>query len=150
MTTSQYSLARAALGLATALGLAMSAGAAAADPVNIPLDQSTTIGGVDVACTGIGQTKDDPKWQAYPVRVEFADSHQAYLANETLTLYGPKNAEILQVSCEGPWVLLKLPVGKPYKVSVQLHEEGTAPRSATVKAPKHGQARFVLTFPDAH
>lgn len=150
MTTSQYSLARLACGFVAGASLIASAGAAVADPVHVPLDTSTTIGGVEVACTGIGQTKEDPKWLVFPVRVEFADKNHAYLANETLTLFDPNGAQVLEVSCEGPWVLLKLPVGKPYKVSVQLHEEGTAPRSATVKAPKHGQARFVLTFPDAH
>ena len=150
MKTSQYSRGRAALGLVCGLGLIAAAGAASADATRVPLDTSTTIGGVEVACTGIGQTKDDPKWLAFPVRVEFADKNHAYLANETLTLFDPKGAQVLEVSCEGPWVLLKLPAGAAYKVTAQLGEAGTAPRSATVKAPKHGQTRFVLTFPDAH
>ena len=59
-------------------------------------------------------------------------------------------APVLQVACEGPWLLLKLPPGKAYSVEGRLAERDTAPRTATVKAPAHGQATFVLTFPDAH
>ena len=142
-----------------AYGLALAAGlltfgaasfAAADEPTRVPLDTETTIGGVEVACTGIGQTKDDPKWLAYGVRVEFATALHTYLANEVVTLTDPKGAQVLSVSCDGPWVLLRLPVGKPYKVEARLLDESSAPRTATVKAPKHGQTRFVITFPDAH
>jgi hypothetical protein len=125
--------------------------AALADPpVRVPLDGETTLGGVDVACTGIGQTKDQPKWLAYPVRVEFADAQRAYLAGEIVTVTSPGGEDLLTVSCEGPWVLLKLPKGQAYKVQAQLTEDGVAPRGTVVKAPAHGQARFVITFPDAH
>ncbi len=41
-------------------------------PCAFLLDHETTIAGIGVACTGIGQTKNDPKWQAYPVLVEYA------------------------------------------------------------------------------
>jgi hypothetical protein len=130
-----------------ALVLAAWACPAWARPTHVPLDGERVIGGVAVACTGIGQTKNDPKWLAYPVRVEFADPTRAYLAGENLTLFGPDGAAILEVSCEGPWVLLKLPPGRPYKVSAVAAGEGPTPQSAIVKAPAHGQARFVLTFP---
>jgi len=120
-----------------------------ADPVRAPLDQETTIGGIGVGCTGVGQTKNDPRWQAYPVKLMFADAQRALLANEVVTL-STGGATVLEVSCEGPWLLLKLPPGKSYTVEARLREENTAPRSATVKAPSHGQATFVLTFPDAH
>jgi hypothetical protein len=137
--------------LVLAAAFAALASAAMADPpTRVALDSETVVGGVGVGCTGIGQTKDDPKWLAYPVRVEFADAQRAYLANETLTLTDPKGEDVLTVSCEGPWILLKLPTGVPYKVEARLNERDTAPRTAVVKAPSHGQARFVITFPDAH
>jgi hypothetical protein len=136
--------------LALAAGLASLAGAAAADaPTRVPLDAETTLGGIDVACTGIGQTKNDPKWLAYDVRVEFADASSAYLAGEDLSLSGA-GGQLLSVSCEGPWVLLKLPVGQPFQVEARVTQPGVQPRTTTVKAPSHGQGRFVLTFPDAH
>jgi hypothetical protein len=138
--------------LALAAGLASLAGAAAADaPTRVPLDAETTLGGIDVACTGIGQTKNDPKWLEYPVRVEFADAQRAYLAGEVVTVSKTKDSDpLFSLTCEGPWVLLKLAPGSTYQVEAKLTERDTAPRSAVVKAPAHGQARFVITFPDAH
>ena len=126
------------------------AGAAVAEPVEVKLDQATTLNGVDVACTGIGQTKDDPKWLTYPVRLEFATAQHTYLAGEEVTLASAKGAPQLDLTCDGPWVLLKLPAGVAYRVDVKLTDQSAAPRSAVVKAPKQGQQRFVLTFPDAH
>jgi hypothetical protein len=83
--------------------------------------------------------------------VEFADAQRAYLANEVVTVSKTKGGEpLFSLSCEGPWVLLKLAPGSTYQVEAKLNERDTAPRSATVKAPGHGQARFVITFPDAH
>ncbi len=142
-----------AYGLALAVGLATfgaASFAAADEPTRVPLDTETTLGGIDVACTGIGQTKDDPKWLAYPARVEFADAKHDYLANEVVTVSKVKGEPLFSLSCEGPWVLLKLAPGSTYQVDARLAERDTAPRSAVVKAPKHGQARFVITFPDAH
>jgi len=124
---------------------------AAAEPQRVRLDTEATIGGVAVACTGIGQTKDQPRWQAYPVRVEFANARRDYLAGELVTLSQGKAPPILEVACEGPWVLFKLPPGKPYQVTATLTEyKASEPRTATVKAPRRGQARFVITFPEAN
>ena len=137
------------LALSATLGLAL-AGSAAAEAQRVPLDGEAVIGGVGVACTGVGQVKNDPRWSAYPVRLEFADAKSNYLAGEAVTLSDPKGASILEVSCEGPWVLLKLPPGRPYRVEARLTDTpATQPRSAIVKAPAHGQARLVLVFPDA-
>jgi len=119
----------------------------AAQPVRVPLDQETTVGDIPVACTGIGQTKNDPKWLAYPVRVEFADAEHAYLADETISLADAHGHQLLDVACEGPWILLKLPPRVAYRVEGRLRDPSVPPVSATVKAPSHGQTRFVLTFP---
>ena len=132
--------------LAVSLALA-AATSVAAQPVHVPLDHETTIAGIGVGCTGIGQTKNDPKWKAYPVLVEFAGPGGEYLANTTLTVTDAKGAEVLEAFCEGPWTLLQLPPGKTYKVAGQVGRTAAKPVSATVKAPAHGQARYVLNFP---
>ena len=124
--------------------LTLLAGPASAQPVPLRLDRETVVNGIGVGCTGIGQTKDAPRWNAYSVRIEFADSQRGLLADETLTL-SQGGAVIASVSCEGPWILLKLPPGA-YQVS------GTAPGTSAVEslkvtAPSHGQGVFALTFP---
>jgi hypothetical protein len=151
MTHSKRSIATA--GLALTVGMAMTAVSTAAiaqAPVMVQLDSETTIGGIGVGCTGIGQTKDQERWLAYPVRVEFAEGNGNYEADEFLTLSDAKGSPLFTVHCGGPWVLLKLPAGVGYRVEGRLTEKGTSVRNGTVKAPEHGQKRFVLTFPKAY
>src|SRR5579871_3713984 len=93
--------------LLTAVTLA--ATGAAAQPVRLQLDQETEVNGVPVACTGVGQTKSDPKWLAYPVRLEFAQTGGAYVADETVEIMTASGAAVVSLDCEGPWILLKLP-----------------------------------------
>lgn len=131
---------------ATAIAIAL-ATAAQAQPVKLKLDQETSVGGVDVACTGVGQTKDDPKWLAYPVRVEFAGAGGEYLADEVLRVVDRRDQMLLEVGCEGPWILLKLKPGGRYRLSAIIDADGHAGPEATVKPPRHGQARIVLTLP---
>jgi hypothetical protein len=133
-------------GAALGVAAAICGSAASAEAVKVPLDQETAVGGVSVACTGIGQTKNDPKWQAYSVRLEFAKPNGDYLAGEVVRLLDRKGAEVLDIACEGPCVLLKLPPGKPFKVEAAVSEVSSTRKTATIKAPSHGQARFVFTF----
>jgi hypothetical protein len=136
--------------IASALATVLLASTAHAQPpVGVPLDSETTVAGIGVGCTGIGQTRTQPRWLAYPVRLEFADARHEYVAGEVVTVSETGGAERLRVRCEGPWLLLKLPAGRSFKVEARLTEKTTAPRGAVVTAPKHGQTRFVLTFPDA-
>lgn len=57
--------------IAAILGTAVWALGAQADPM--PMDQPVTNGGIETVCTGIGSAQDDPRWQTYPVRVEFSN-----------------------------------------------------------------------------
>ncbi|HEX3366246.1 hypothetical protein [Phenylobacterium sp.] len=122
--------------------------ASAQHPVRLALDSETTINGVGVACTGVGeQVRDQPRWRAYPVRVEFADALHNYMAGEDLTLAHKNGSPILSVTCNGPWVLLKPQDRDTYRVVARLTETNTRPQIAKVEAPAKGQTRFVLTFP---
>lgn len=137
-----------AVGLAV-LAIAAVALPAKADPTEVKLNEETTIGGIGVACTGVGQSREQPQWRTYPVKLVFADPKGLLLADVTVTVTDAKGAQVLQMHCGGPWVLLKLPAGKSFKVQAQLAQSGTAPRTNTVRAPSHGQATVVFTFPDA-
>jgi hypothetical protein len=137
-------------GVAAALIVAFAGwGSANAQPVQIALDQETTVGGVGAACTGIGQTKDDPKWQAYPVRVEFARPSGEYVADEVLRVTDSHGQILLEVGCEGPWILLKVTPGQRYVLGATAGHPGEAAKDMPIRAPSHGQGRFVLTFPAA-
>jgi len=125
--------------------LSLGAGAALGQAAHLRLDNETVVDGIDVGCTGIGQTKDAPKWNDYSVKIEFADSQRNLLADETMTL-SRGGAPILTVKCAGPWILLKLPPGKAYQVSGSV-PGSSASEGLTVTAPSQGQGVFALTFP---
>lgn len=52
----------------------------------------TDVNGVETVCTGIdSDTRNDPRWAAYPLRLEFAAGNRAYVANETVSITGGGN-----------------------------------------------------------
>jgi hypothetical protein len=138
--------------LPAALALAASAQAAGAQAApggvkSLPIDRPVVVAGVEAACTGIGQTRTDKKWEAYPVRVEFSDARNEYLGSGEITVTAD-HKPLLSVRCGAPWILLKLPDGA-YVVEGRIPGTQAKPRSASFHTPKHGQMRLVLQFPDA-
>jgi hypothetical protein len=116
------------------------------DPLAV--DQPVTLGGVELACTGIGDTRADPKWAAYPIRVEFSNAKNEYMVDALVALADAKNELVLVVRCDGPWLLMKPPPGT-YAVYAHLMGAGSQLRGARFTVPTHGQKRVVLQFPDA-
>ncbi|MGZ3273899.1 MAG: hypothetical protein ACXU82_11420 [Caulobacteraceae bacterium] len=114
----------------------------------LPVDQAADAAGIPVACTGMGETRQDPKWTTYPIRVELSNGRAEYLTDAQIVLTDAKGKVLLKVSCTAPWVLLKPPAGS-YAVYGQLLESSAKPRSAPFKVPSKGQIRVVLEFPDA-
>jgi hypothetical protein len=108
--------------------------------------QERTVGDVGVACTGIGQSKHDPRWLSYSVRLEFSDPAREYLANEAVAVSTAAGRELAAVKCEGPWILFKLPPGA-YKATGWLPGSPLAPVSPSFRVPAKGQLRLVLQFP---
>jgi hypothetical protein len=144
-----------ALGVMAIMGLpAPALAASAVAPTSdlsvqaLPVDQGAEVAGIPVACTGMGETRLDPKWAAYPVRVEFSNGRAEYLTDAQIVLTDAKGRPLLKVSCAAPWILLKPRAGN-YAVQGQLLDGSAKPRSAPFKVPPKGQIRVVLEFPDA-
>ncbi|MGQ0741406.1 MAG: hypothetical protein ACT4OG_03805 [Alphaproteobacteria bacterium] len=111
---------------------------------SLPLDRPTEVNGIETVCTGVdSDSRENPLWAEYPLRLEFAAGGRSYVANEQVRISGG-GAE-LEVFCSGPWVLAKLPPGR-YQVTASVEGGGT--RSATVTVPADGQKRVVLHFPE--
>ncbi|HWA60029.1 MAG TPA: hypothetical protein VG939_01575 [Caulobacteraceae bacterium] len=131
--------------------LSVTCAAAFAQPstpvARLPLDRETEVGGIEVACTGIGQTRNDPKWLDYSVRVEFSNARSEYLSDAEVTVSDARGRPILAAACDGPWILMKLPKAG-YRIEARLLDVPAAPRSASFKAPARGQMRLVLQFKD--
>jgi hypothetical protein len=136
--------------LAFGLGCALTAGPsfAAAAPVALAVDAETTVNGVQVACTGVGGTRSESRWTTYGVRVEFSNALNEYLVGGAIVVRDRTGRELLEVSCDAPWILLRLPKGA-YRVEGRLLDSPAKPRSAPFSPPAAGQIRLVLQFPDA-
>jgi hypothetical protein len=132
-----------------ALAIVALAGQALAQeaPARIPLGSEQVIGGVAIACTGVGQEKHDPRWLAYPIQVEFAQPGGAYLADEALSVMDHAGRTLASVSCEGPWILLRPQAPGNYTFKGWVPGATFGPRSGAFHIPAKGRARMVLQFP---
>jgi len=118
-------------------------------PIRIGLDKERAIGGLQVACTGIGQEKNDPRWAAFPIRVEFSNLKREYLSDGAVAVLDASGRRMAAVSCEGPWILLR--PSEPGRYGVEGWLPGTAvkPLHGVFHIPYKGQMRLILQFPDA-
>jgi hypothetical protein len=112
---------------------------------SLALDTPTRISGVDVVCTGIASnTRDDPSWAPYPLKIEVTGRNGQYLANVRIVIQRD-GAQIVDLVCGGPWILARLDAGE-YTVTATF---GDATASGIADVPSTGQSRLVLWFPEA-
>ena len=112
-------------------------------------DQPVVQGGIETVCTGVGSAKDNPAWNAYPVKLVFANQAGEDLAQVHVALKrGGKS--VLETDCDAPWMLMKLPPGS-YSVAATVPGEaglrvgkasfstkGGAQQTVTVMMPRSG------------
>jgi hypothetical protein len=115
-----------------------------ADPM--PMDNPVTLNGIETVCTGIADSKDDPRWKTYPVRIEFSNGGNQYLAGAHVEL-SQGSKQLTSLDCSASWVLFRLSPGN-YSVTATLSGSNAKPRTAKFSPPKTGQKRIVLRFPD--
>jgi hypothetical protein len=127
---------------AAALGGAV---AQAEDARKLPPDEPVVVNGLDLVCTGVGEdARNDPRWRAYPVRIEFANAKAEYLSDAVLAVSTAEGEQLFEVTCDSPWVLAKL---EPGKYVLAATYEGIV-KTEKFTAPKSGQGRFVVRFPE--
>lgn len=112
----------------------------------VTMDNPITINGIDTVCTGIGdEAQHDPRWAAYPIRVEFSNGGAQYLSGAHVSL-SRDGKTLAALDCAGSWVLFRIPPGS-YKVDASLlNNQGGGVRSGEFSPPAHGQKRVVLQF----
>lgn len=105
-------------------------------------DQPMTISGVETVCTGVGlEARSDPQWNAYPLRLEFVGKYGQMLGDTKVTVTG--QGKTVDVHCNGPWVLMKLPAGS-YHLSADVGDAGHkelnfhVPSKLTIRYPNSG------------
>ena len=69
---------------------------------HMPMDRPVTIDGITTVCTGIGEeAQNDPRWKAYPIRVEFSNGGAQYLAGGHVVLKTAAGKTLVSVDCSG-------------------------------------------------
>jgi hypothetical protein len=129
---------------ASLIALALTSAPAQQSAPPLPFDSPVSMRAMEAVCTGIGaDARNDPRWTAYPLRVEIVGRAGEYLGQATVSL--SQNGEaILSVQCGGPWLLLRLPPGA-YDVEVMVENVS---KTARATVPMTGQGRVVIRFPE--
>jgi hypothetical protein len=107
-------------------------------------DLEKTYNGISYACAGVGESKDDPKWKVYPLKLMFTAGTRAYVSQVDVTLQDASGSEVLKVTCDAPWLLAKV---KPGAYSVTAKAEGAPPKTVKVTVPSSGQNELAIRFP---
>jgi hypothetical protein len=108
-------------------------------------DTPKAIDGIETVCDGITiANRNDPKWRAYSLRMEFAGKGGQYLGGETVSVKGEELD--VSVTCQGPWVLMKLPAGS-YHISADVPDAGH--KEMNVRVSANGQHVAMFSFPNA-
>jgi hypothetical protein len=121
-----------------------SAAPAMADPM--AMDRPVQMNGLETVCTGVGETKDDPQWLSYPVRIEFSNGGAQYLSGATVRISRGGDT-VASLDCAGAWVLLKGAPGS-YRVDASIDNSSARPENAAFRMGSGGQKRIILRFPD--
>jgi hypothetical protein len=113
----------------------------------MPMDTPVTVNGISTVCTGIGdEAQHDPRWAAYPIRVEFSNGGAQYIAGGHVELKKTSGETLASVDCSGTWVLFQLPAGDYSVTATLLYHPNQPARSASFSPPATGQKRVVLEF----
>ena len=135
-------LVQSAAAVLAAAALASTAALAADELTN---NEPKAIDGIETVCDGISlNDRTDAKWRAYSLRMEFAGKGGQYLGGETVSVKG--NEIDVSVTCQGPWVLMKLPAGS-YHISADVPDAGH--KEMNVRVTASGQAVAMFSFPNA-
>ena len=119
--------------------------AASAAVHNLPVDRSTSVMGVKIACTGIGRREEnETRWRYYPVKLEAVGGYGQHLEDEEITLQSPNHAEPLHIKCNAPWVLMRLEPGR-YQATVSL--PNAPAQQVSFAVPREGQLDVIVQFP---
>jgi len=88
--------------------------------------------GVRYACAGVSQeSRDDPRWTSYPVKLVFAAADGGFLGDVKVKIGDAKGDTVLQAHCLSPWLLVDLAPGS-YKVEAMAQQDfSRASRSAS-------------------
>lgn len=102
--------------------------------------------GVPFACTGVAETKQNPRWQHFPLRLVYAAGRRgALLSDVRAHIRDARGRTVLRVHCQSsPWLVARL---SPGRYSVTATSSTGITRRAAFQVPASGQKRVIVRFP---
>lgn len=108
------------------------------------IDQETSVNGIPAACTGVGdQQENSARWSAYPVKVVVSGTGHQFFSGETVSITKSDGSQVAQMTCNAPWVLMKLEPGA-YHATVDLPGHGA--KTVAFTAPARGQREVNVIY----
>jgi len=100
--------------------------------------------GIRYACTGIAESRADPRWNDFPLKLVFATKDRAYLSSVQVVVSDTDNARVFEAFCAvEPWLLIDLPAGD-YLVTARALDRQQ--KTYRVRVPASGQAQYDFRF----
>jgi len=109
-------------------------------------DEEKTTQGIQYACTGVGDAKDDPKWGNYAVKLMFTTAGRAYVSYVNVSIQDSSGKAVFTADCDSPWLVINLQPGT-YKVTATAIKKYTKTVSLTVSGGGK-QNELAIRFPE--
>ncbi|MFO1462578.1 MAG: hypothetical protein U1F66_02290 [bacterium] len=108
-------------------------------------DQELTYKDLKFACTGVAESKEDPRWSKYSTKLMFTTGGRAYVSYIQLSVKDASGNLVFETDCDAPWILVDLKPGK-YSVTATAVKKYTKNVSLTVGSGK--QTELAIRFPE--
>lgn len=112
--------------------------------------QPTTQNGITYLCGGVGLDESTAMKQAaksYDLMSTFAAQDGSYLADVSVEIADKSGTPVLQTTCDGPMMLVKVPHAGSYRVQATV--DGHTQTKTAQAGGGHGPQRLVFVWPAA-
>ena len=111
----------------------------------MPVDQVTTVDGVEAICSGIGKGTQTTPATNFPVKFETVGAYGQWLGNASYSISG--NGQQVNLQCSGPWVSARL---NPGNYTVTVNVPGGGAKTQKVSVPASGSREVMFRFENVH
>lgn len=116
-----------------------------AAPAQVAQDQELSFQGIKYACTGVGESKEDPRWANYSAKLMFTTGGRAYVSFVQVKVEDAQGKVVLDVDCDAPWIVAQLPPGS---YTIKATADRKYPKSAKLQVGGGKPSELAIRFPE--
>ncbi|MEX1107845.1 MAG: hypothetical protein WEC00_02930 [Dongiaceae bacterium] len=113
-----------------------------------PNDTILTAGSHRYACAGTAESKFDPRWKEFPLKIVTAASNGTLLGDVDIAIADASGTPVLDVYCEAPWLVTDLAPGS-YTVRV-VARDGQFEETVSFDVAASGQTEVLVSFDEIY